>query len=115
MSEPMQKTEMFPRCAVGLRGHIAGVIALVALFVVVAAWFWSTRQPVTIDAGIGLPHGVIVAGAGAFVAALIAEIRAMSGWEVLEAAWDLFLGLLSAIGSILKGIWNFILGLFGWD
>jgi hypothetical protein len=80
-----------------------------------AAWFWTTRQPAQVDAGIGLPHGVIVAGTGAFVAALIAEIRAMSFWEILEAAWDLLLGMLSVIGSILMGIWNGILGLFGWD
>jgi uncharacterized membrane protein len=115
VSEPTQKAEISRQRAAGLRGHIAGVTALVALFVVVAAWFWATRQPAQVDAGIGLPHGVIVAGTGAFVAALIAEIRAMSFWEILEAAWDLLLGMLSVIGSILMGIWNGILGLFGWD
>ena len=54
-------------------------------------------------------------GCGAFVAALIAEIRAMSVADVLEAAWDLLVGLFALIGAILKGIWNGILSLFGWD
>jgi hypothetical protein len=35
----------------------------------------------------GLPHGVMVAGAGAFVMALIAEIRGMSFWDVLKMVW----------------------------
>lgn len=114
MSETAPKAQARQRAA-GLRGHIAGMVALVALFVVVAAWFWTTRQPAQPDAGIGLPHGVIVAGAGAFIAAMIAELRAMSVWEVLEAAWDLLLGMLSVVGAILKGIGNWILSLFGWD
>jgi hypothetical protein len=90
------------------RSHVAGIIALVALAVAAGAWFWMTRQPAQPDAGLGLPHGVIVVGAGAFIAALIAEIRAMSFWEVLEAAWDLILGV---IGAVLKAI----CALFGWD
>ena len=49
------------------------------------------------------------------LAALIAEIRAMSAWEMLEAAWEFLLGLFSLIGAILKGIRNGILSLFGWD
>ena len=52
MSEPMQKCEMPRQRAVGLRGHIAGMIALVALFIAVAAWFWNARQPAQIDAGL---------------------------------------------------------------
>ncbi len=114
MSDQASRSEPRRRAA-GLRGHLAGLVALFALFVVVAAWFWTTRQPAGIDAGVGLSHGVMVAGAGAFIAALIAEIRAMSAWEVLEAAWDLLLGLFGAVGAMLKGLWNFILGLFGWD
>jgi hypothetical protein len=39
----------------------------------------------------------------------------MSFWEALEAAWDLLLGMLIVVGSILKGIWNGVLSLFGWD
>ncbi len=60
-------------------------------------------------------YEVIVVGCGAFVAALIAEIRAMSLADVLEAAWDLLVGLFALIGAILKGIWNGILSLLGWD
>jgi hypothetical protein len=97
------------------RSHVAGIIALVALAVAAGAWFWTTRQPAQPDAGLGLPHGVIVVGAGAFIAALIAEIRAMSFWEVLEAAWELILGLFSLIGAVLKGIWSAVCALFGWD
>lgn len=114
MSDAAPESEKRQRAA-GLSRHIAGMIALVALFVGVAAWFWSTRQPAQVDAGFGMPHGVMVAAAGAFIAALIAEIRAMSAWELLEAAGEMLLGLLWAIGAILKGIWSFILGLFGWD
>jgi hypothetical protein len=39
----------------------------------------------------------------------------MSLADVLEAAWDLLLGPFALIGAILKGIWNGILGLLGWD
>ena len=35
--------------------------------------------------------------------------------DVLELLGDLFMGLLSLIGAILKGIWDTILGIFGWD
>ncbi len=99
--------------ASGLRGHVAAVVALVALAIATGAWFWTTRQPP--QAVLSLPHGVIVLGGSAFVAALIAEIRAMSLMDVLDAAWDLAAGLLALIGAILKGIWNGILGLFGWN
>lgn len=98
-----------------MRGHIAGIVALVALAIVCAAWFWTARQPPQMDAGFGTPHGVIVVGSGAFLAALIAEIRAMSVGDVLEMVWDLILGLFALIGAMLKGIWNAILGLFGWN
>jgi len=104
-----------PREARGLRRHIAGMVALVALFVTVAAWFWMSRQGAPASAGLELPHGVIVASAVTFVAALIAQIRAMSLGEILEAMWDLLLGLFGLIGAVLKGIGNWILGLFGWD
>src|SRR5262245_34534344 len=95
--------------------HIAGAIALLSLALVAAAWLWTTRQPPQPDAGLGLPHGVIVVGAVAFVTALIAEIRSMTLWDVLEMLWDAVLGLLSLVGAVLKGIWGFICGLFGWD
>ena len=111
-----RKTEKPPRQrAPGLRGHIAAIVALVALAIVAAAWFWIARQPPQVEAGFGMPHRVIVVGCGAFVAALIAEIRAMSLADVLEAAWDLLVGLFALIGAILKGIWNGILSMLGWD
>jgi len=97
----------------GRRGQVAGIVALVALAIATAAWFWTTRQGTRTD--IGLPHGVIVVGAGAFVAALIAQIRTMSLTEVLEMAWDLIAGLLSIVGAILRGIWAALWGLLGWD
>ena len=96
------------------RSHVAGMIALMALAVVAVAWFWTTRQPAQ-DAGLGLPHGVIVVGIGTFLAALMAEIRSMSLMDVLEMLWDLVLGVFSLVGVVLKGIWSFICGLFGWD
>ncbi len=112
----IRKTEKPPRQrAPGLRGHTAAIVALVALAIVAAAWFWIARQPPQVEAGFGLPHRVVVVGCGAFAAALIAEIRAMSLADVLEAAWDLLVGLFALIGTILKGIWNGILSLFGWD
>jgi hypothetical protein len=99
----------------GPRGHTAAIVALVALAIAAGAWFWTTRQPPQADAGLGLPHGVIVVGCGAFIAALITEIRAMSLLDVLEAALSLVLGLFALIGAILKGIWNGVLSLLGWD
>jgi len=112
----IRKTEKPQRQrAPGLRGHTAAIVALVALAIAAAAWFWTTRQPPQGEAGFGLPHRVIVVGCGVFIAALIAEIRAMSFADVLEAAWDLLVGLLALIGAILKGIWNAILSLLGWD
>jgi hypothetical protein len=100
--------------AEGLWGHIAGIIALVALAAVAIAWWWTTRQLV-VEAGYGLPHGVIAGGIATFIVAVIAEIRAMSFWDVLEFLWEVVLGVFWLIGAILKGIWNFICGLFGWN
>jgi len=105
--------------APGLRGHIAALVAVAALAVAAAAWFWATRQPTQAEADLALSQRIIVVGCGAFVAALIAEIRAMSFSDVVEAAWDLFvglvLGLLALIGAILRAIWNAILSLLGLD
>ena len=98
-----------------LGGHIATIVMLLALAVAAAAWFWTTRQPPQVAGGPGLPHGIIIVGSGAFIAALIVQIYTMTLAEVLETAWDLIVGLFALIGAILKGIWNAILGLFGWD
>jgi hypothetical protein len=105
---PRQRTE-------GLRGHIGAVVALVALAAVAIAWWYTTRQVPVAEAGYGLPHGVIVGGIVTFLVAVMAEIRAMSFWDVLEFLWEIVLGVFWLIGAILKGIWNFICGLFGWN
>jgi hypothetical protein len=101
------------------RRPIAGIIALAVLAVVAAAWFWTTRQPLQPDAGIGLPHAVIVVGAGTFIVALLAQVRAMSLWDVLEFLWEMILGALWGvfwlIGAALKGLWNGLCALFSWN
>jgi len=97
--------------------HVAGIIALFAVFVVVAGWFWNSMEPAPpngVEAGFGMPHGVMVAGAGVFLAALITRIRSMNPIDILEAVWDLLLGMLAAVGMVLKGIWDRFLGLIGW-
>lgn len=121
MSDAQQNAELQRQREAGARRHIAGLVALVAVFAMVAAWFWMSHQPAPpngvqagVEAGYGMPHGVMVIGAGALVAALISRIRSMSVSDILEAVWELFLGMLSAIGLVLKGIWDWFLGLIGW-
>ena len=58
---------------------------------------------------------MIALGAGALVTALIAYVRDMDASDVLEMLGDVFMGLLSVIGAILLGIWNWFLGLIGLD
>jgi hypothetical protein len=118
VSDTPQSPEKTPRRKAGGRGHMAGMIALVALFAVVAAWFWNSYQPAPpkgVEAGFGVPHGVMVVGAGAFIAALISRIQSLSVSDILEAVWELFLGMLSAVGMVLKGVLNWFLGLIGWN
>jgi len=93
------------------RGHIAAIIALAAVAVVAVAWFWTMRQPQDSV----LPNGIIVIGGGAFVTALIAYVRDMDASDVLEMLGSIVMGLLSVIGAILLGIWNWFLGLIGLD
>jgi len=95
----------------GLRGHIAAIVALFALAIVAVAWFWTTRQPQESV----LPNGIIAIGIGAFVTSCIAYVRGMDASDVLEMLGDVFMGLLSVIGAILLGIWNWFLGLIGLD
>ena len=99
----------------GLRGHVAGIVALLALLVIAVAWFWSTLQPPQPDTSTAVPNAIIVVGAGTFLAALLAEIRAMNFWEVLEFVWELILGALALVGAMLKTLWKGFLGLFGLD
>ena len=109
-----RKTQARKGSASGLRGHIASIVALFALAVVAVAWFWMTRKPPQ-EAGLGAEHGIIVVGAGAFVTAIIAQIRNMDASDVLEMLVELVMGVFSLIGAILKGIWSWFLGLFGLD
>jgi hypothetical protein len=98
----------------GLRRHGAAIVALVAVAMIAVAWFWMTRRPPQ-EAGIGAEYGVIAVGAGALVTALIAYFRNMDASDVIEMLGDVFMGLLSIIGAILMGIWNWFLGLLGLD
>jgi hypothetical protein len=99
--------------AANLRGTIAVVIALVALAVAVGTWFWLARQAAQV--AIGVPHGVIAIGSGAFIAALVAAMRTMSLSDVLDLIWAAFVGILALIGAVLRGIWGAFLSLIGWD
>lgn len=113
-NDPLSKATETRRRTPGLRGHIAGAVALAALAVVVATWYWTTRQP-PVGAGPGLSHGVMVVGTGAFLTALLAEIRAMNLSDVLELIGEILAGLAGAVWAALKVIGNVVLGLFGWD
>lgn len=95
------------------RGHAAALVALAALAVIAVAWFWSTRQPAQ-EAGLA-PQGVMVIGAGAFCAAVVAQIRAMSFMDVVDMIGELAAGFFGLVWAMLKGIGSFILGIFGWD
>lgn len=96
----------------------AMIVAISALAIVGGTWFWLTRQPPP-KAGYGAPHGVIVAGIGTFIAALIVQIRSMSALEMLEALWDALAWLialvLGATVFALKAVWSWFLALIGWD
>jgi hypothetical protein len=43
MSDPTQQNPQRQR-APGVRGHAAGIVAMVALAVALGAWFWMTRH-----------------------------------------------------------------------
>jgi uncharacterized membrane protein len=105
--------ESDPRRQGGTRSHVAGPVALLALAIAMAVWFWTTRQDAQTE--VSASYGVIAVGAGVFVAALIAQIRSMSLFEILELVGHLVLGLFSIIGAILKGIWNLICEVFDWN
>src|SRR5262245_30671431 len=83
------------------RRYVAGLITLAVLAAIAAIWFWTTHQPPQTEAG--LPNAtIVVVGAGALVAALIAAIR-MSLADILELALDVIVGLFAVLGAILKG------------
>ena len=96
------------------RRYVAGLVTLAVLAAIAAAWFWITHQPPQNEAG--LPHTtIVIVGTGALVAALVAAIRTMSLADILELALDVIVGLFAVLGAMLKGLWNFVCGLFGWD
>jgi uncharacterized membrane protein len=88
----------------GLCGHIAGIFALVAIAVAIGAWFWMTRQPPAPQT-VTLPQGILIAAVIASIGALLAELRAMSVWEMLETAFEL---VVAAIVGFFKLIWGII-------
>ena len=99
------------------RRFVAGLVALATLAMAATAWFWITHQPPQTEAG--LPHvTIVVVGVGALVAAVIAAIR-MSLADILELACDAIVGLFAVLGAmlvaLLKGLWDFVCGLIGWD
>ena len=93
---------------------VAGLAALVALVALGISIYGLIKQSATASLEIQLPY-VIAAGGGMTIAAIIAMIRSMSVWDILEAVWEAVALLFAMIGAVLKGIWNAILGLFGWD
>jgi CBS domain containing-hemolysin-like protein len=102
----------------GLCGHGAGIFALVALAIALAAWFWMTRQPPAPQTmSVTLPQGVLITAVIASIGALIAELRAMTVWEMVETAAELsipaIVGLFGMIWRIIAFIGAAILGLLG--
>jgi len=106
MSDLMKQIPQKRQRRAGLCGHSAGIFALVALAIALGAWFWMTRQPPAPQATIvTLPQGVLLAAMMAAIGALIAELRAMTVWEMLETAFEL---LVTAITGFFKLIWGII-------
>jgi hypothetical protein len=113
MTEPQPQTARAPERRGGA-GVVAGLAALVALAALALSIYGLVRQSATASLEIELPY-LVAAGGGMTVAALIAMIRSMSAWDILEAMWEAIALLFAIVGAMLKGIWNAILGLFGWD
>jgi len=61
----------------------AAAIGVVAFGVVIVAWFWMMRQPPQAQVSMGMPQVVFVTAAAIGVASLIAELRAMTLWDVV--------------------------------
>jgi hypothetical protein len=98
----------------GGAGVVAGAAALLSLVAVGITLYGLWRNSMALSPEIGLPY-LAAAGGGVIIAAVIGFIRDMSVSDIVEAMWDAALGLIALIGAMLKGICNFILGLFGWD
>jgi hypothetical protein len=99
------------KSAGGLRSTIALTVAFVALAIAGIAWFWAAR----LAEQIAMQNGVIAGSVIVCVTSVIAYFRGMDLSDVFEMLGDVFMGLFSVIGAILKGIWSMICGIFGWD
>jgi hypothetical protein len=113
MSEQQPQTGRAPQRRMGA-GVVAGLAVLVALVALGLSLYGLIKQSATASFEIQLPY-VIAAGGGMTIATIIATIRSMSVWDILEAVWAAVALLFAMIGAVLKGIWNAVLGLFGWD
>ncbi len=112
MNGQVPEKQVAARKVKALSGHGAVIFVLAALAMIAVAWFWVMRKP---PQRLGAEHVVLVIGASALVSAVIAHVREMDLADVLELLGNLFMGLLTLIGAILKGIWDTILGFLGWD
>jgi hypothetical protein len=97
--------------ASGMRSTIALMIALLSLAVAGIAWFWTAR----LAHEVATQNGVIAGGVIVCVTSVIACVRGMDLTDVLEMLGDIFVGVFAVVGAILKGIWSFVAGIFGWD
>jgi uncharacterized protein involved in cysteine biosynthesis len=113
MSEQQPQTGRAPQRRSGA-GVVAGLAVLVAFVALGISIYSLIKQSATASLEIQLPY-VIAVGGGLTIATIIAMIRSMSVWDILEAVLGAVALLFSMVGAILKGIWNAILGLFGWD
>ena len=86
---------------------------VLTLAAVAAAWFWVQRQG-AMQSEISTVY-IAAAGGTAFVGAILTQFRNMSAFEILGAFWEMIVGLFSLIGAAIKGLFNGILSLFGWD
>jgi hypothetical protein len=94
-------------------GRAAGMVLVLTLAAVAAAWFWVQRQG-AMQSEISIVT-IAAAGGTAFVGAILTQFRNMSAFEILAAFWELVLGLLWLIGAAIKGFFSAIASLFGWD
>ena len=113
MSEQQPQTGRAPQRRMSA-GVVAGIAVLVAFAALGISLYGLIKKSATASLEIQLPY-VIAAGGGMTIATIIAMIRSMSVWDILEAVWEAVALLFAMIGAVLKGIWNAILGLFGWD
>jgi len=113
MAEPQPQPGSTPQRRVGV-GLVAGFAVLIALVALGISLYGLVKQSATAALEIQVPY-IIAACGGLTIAAVIAAFRSMSVWDIFEALWEAVTMLFALIGAMLKGIWNAILGLFGWN